>query len=144
MAETPPPLSVLVVDDDALNRLLLRAMVETFGATVVEADDARAALDRLAAQPFDLAMVDIHMPGGMSGVELLASLRASAGPNRDLRVVAVTGDTGPGSPDYGAAGFDGCLAKPISLASVGNALQPSETGHRGAAVVSRRQPRGVA
>lgn len=62
--------TVLVVDDDALNRAMLSMSLTSAGHTVVEADCGRAAVERLAEQPVDLVLTDIEMPE-MDGYDLL-------------------------------------------------------------------------
>ncbi|MDB5446133.1 MAG: hypothetical protein JWQ97_1450 [Phenylobacterium sp.] len=113
----PIALTVLIVDDEPVNRLVLARMVEHFGSRCQEASSGAEALEVLAVQPVDLVLMDIHMPQ-MSGIQTVERLRAAAGPNRDTPVVAVTGDTTRLRRDYIALGFDDYANKPISLAAV--------------------------
>ena len=53
---------ILLVDDEASLRMLLRRYLERDGYLVVEAVDGADALQRLAEQPFDLAVIDVMMP----------------------------------------------------------------------------------
>jgi CheY-like chemotaxis protein len=109
--------TVLIVDDEPVNRLVLGRMAEHFGAHAAEACSGVEALEMLSAQAFDLVLMDIHMPT-MSGIQTVEQLRASTGPNRETPVVAVTGDTTRNLRDYLALGFDGYANKPISLSLV--------------------------
>jgi adenylate cyclase len=61
-ASAVPASTILVVDDNELNRDLLSRRLRRDGHTVVVAEHGRAALDRLAEQPFDLVLLDIMMP----------------------------------------------------------------------------------
>ena len=54
--------SVLVVDDDALNRKLLAKRLEREGHRVTAAADGRVGLELLRCEPFDIALLDILMP----------------------------------------------------------------------------------
>ena len=54
---------ILIVDDDEVIRMLMRQFLESEGYSVVEAEDGRAALEKLAEQSFDLVILDIAMPG---------------------------------------------------------------------------------
>jgi signal transduction histidine kinase/CheY-like chemotaxis protein/HPt (histidine-containing phosphotransfer) domain-containing protein len=70
----------LVVDDNAVNRSLLKHLVEKWHMTLSEADSGRAALElqagaRQTGEGFDLMLIDINMPG-MDGWELAAAVRA--------------------------------------------------------------------
>ncbi|HET9820157.1 MAG TPA: response regulator, partial [Rhodanobacteraceae bacterium] len=64
---------VLVVDDNEMNRDLLARRLQREGHRVDLAVDGRDALDKLAADPFDLVLLDIMMPG-MDGHEVLQRL----------------------------------------------------------------------
>jgi len=81
---------ILVVDDDLTTRKMLRFVLEQQGGhRVVEAADGAAAQDILAAESFDLAMIDVVMPG-MDGLELCKRIRATS--NMPIVVVSARGD----------------------------------------------------
>ncbi len=65
---------ILIVDDEPNVRLNYRVALETEGLEVWEAPDGRAALQKLADQKFDLAILDMRMPE-MDGLEMLESMR---------------------------------------------------------------------
>ena len=67
---------VLVADDNAGIRDTTAAILRTVGYTVTEASDGEAALEELAQQTFDVALLDVRMPrgDGISVVELLKSV----------------------------------------------------------------------
>ena len=65
---------LLVVDDSEMNRDMLARRLERRGYTVAAAEHGRQALDMIAAQPYDLVVLDIMMPG-MSGLDVLKELR---------------------------------------------------------------------
>jgi len=69
------PRDVLVVDDTEDCRLILRTMLESQGHRVRLAENGAAALAAARAQPPDVIMLDVMMPG-MSGLEVLKELRA--------------------------------------------------------------------
>jgi len=66
---------ILVVDDERLNRMILRRALEAEGHEVREAADGRAALDRLAEAPVDVVLLDIVMPV-LDGYETLRAIKA--------------------------------------------------------------------
>jgi signal transduction histidine kinase/CheY-like chemotaxis protein len=119
-AEPPKPeptkaLKVLAVDDNAVNLLVLEQILDGLGHHVAKAASGHEALEALMAEPFDLVLMDIQMPG-MSGVDVLARLRADEGPNRVAPVIALTADvTSGGRKRYLALGFTEHAAKPIQI-----------------------------
>ena len=73
---SPSPL-VLVVDDEAILRLLAADVLEEHGFRVVEAEDAEAALKVLAEQPdVRVLFTDINMPGPLDGLDLAREVHA--------------------------------------------------------------------
>jgi two-component system LytT family response regulator len=84
-----PPIArtVLIVDDEPVNRLVLGRMAEHFGARAFEASSGQEALEMLAVQPFDLVLMDIHMPG-MSGIEFARHLQVLERPPAVIFVTA--------------------------------------------------------
>ena len=67
---------ILVVDDNATNRRILALQTAKWGMAVQDTEFPAHALEMLAAQPFDLAILDMHMPG-MDGAMLAARIRAA-------------------------------------------------------------------
>lgn len=111
---------VLVVDDNATNQEVARALLEAVGVTVATASSGTEALETLDACAFDVVLMDIHMPG-MSGIETLAAIRATG--RESLPVVALTADAMAGERErLLALGFDGYLSKPIEPAALVRAL----------------------
>jgi DNA-binding NtrC family response regulator len=121
MDETKPTL--LVVDDEVNIRRALRMVLEPEGYAIVEAESAEKALEVLQAEPIDLAVFDIKLPG-MDGLTLLSRARELW---RDLPVIVISGhaDTSDvvDAVKRGAADF---FPKPVDrdrvLVSVRNAL----------------------
>ncbi|HEX7946321.1 MAG TPA: ATP-binding protein [Phenylobacterium sp.] len=109
------PLTVLAVDDNTVNLLVLEQLLGSLGQTVVKAGGGEAALQALGEQVFDLVLADIQMPG-MTGVELLHRVRATPGANQMTPMIALTADvTSGGRQRYLELGFDEHAAKPIQL-----------------------------
>lgn len=113
MTDDTIKMNVLYVDDDHVNLRVLADMLGACGITVTCALGGAEALEFLAVQAFDVVLMDLHMPG-LSGVETLDRLRNGAGLNQQTPVVAVTADVGF-EQDHAALGFDGFLAKPVSM-----------------------------
>lgn len=82
------PASVLVVDDDATNRMLLRRSLQQQGHVVSVAVDGRAGLELARSMPFDVVLLDVLMPE-MDGFELLERLQADEA-LRQLPVIMIS------------------------------------------------------
>jgi CheY-like chemotaxis protein len=107
-----PPAHVLVVDDGAENRQLVRVLLEEVGLTVSEAGNGRIAIDRIAAEKFDLVLMDMQMPE-MDGQTATRHLRAAG---CTLPIVALTANAMKGfESELDEAGFSGFLTKPIDV-----------------------------
>jgi CheY-like chemotaxis protein/HPt (histidine-containing phosphotransfer) domain-containing protein/anti-sigma regulatory factor (Ser/Thr protein kinase) len=106
--------SVLVVDDNAINRFVLRHLLEEFGLTVTEAADGAEGVDKAAATAYDLILMDISMPQ-MDGLQAAQRIRSGAGRSHGARIVAVTAHAQPGERQrFRAAGMEECLIKPVT------------------------------
>ncbi|WP_349734009.1 ATP-binding protein [Pseudomonas jessenii] len=129
VAEAPPvraagpALNILVVEDVALNREVVKGLLQRDGHQVWLAEEADQALQHCAAQVFDLMLLDVHLPG-ISGVELCRQIRHSDGPNRHTRIFALTASVQPALVrGYLEAGMDGVLAKPLKLENLRQVLE---------------------
>ncbi|OBZ23503.1 hybrid sensor histidine kinase/response regulator [Pseudomonas protegens] len=115
-------LKILVVEDVALNREVASGLLERDGHQVWLAQDGETALALCRQQAFDLLLLDVHLPG-ISGVELCRDIRRRPGPNRQVRIFALTASVQPSVVrSYLQAGMQGILGKPLQLASLRQAL----------------------
>jgi signal transduction histidine kinase len=104
-------LNVLVIEDNEDIRQLTCSMLQRAGHKVEPADDGEQGLLLAAAQPFDVALIDIGLPG-IGGVEVGRRLRELLGSS--TRLVAVTGyGHAQVKNDAASAGFDAHLIKPV-------------------------------
>jgi signal transduction histidine kinase/HPt (histidine-containing phosphotransfer) domain-containing protein/ActR/RegA family two-component response regulator len=118
-----PALDILVVEDVALNREVVKGLLQRDGHQVWLAEDAEQAVLECAARRFDLLLLDVHLPG-ISGVELCKRVRHCEGPNRHTRIFALTASVQPALVrGYLEAGMDGILAKPLKLENLRQVLQ---------------------
>ncbi len=114
-AQSEPPLAgtVLVVEDNAVNRMLIGAYLDEFGVEHDTADSGADALRLLQKRRFDLVLMDIMMPE-MDGIETVKRLRALDALARDVPVIALTANAMKGDREkYLAAGMNAYLSKPI-------------------------------
>jgi CheY-like chemotaxis protein len=111
-------LRILIVDDEPTNQRVLHQAVSAFGHDATVAESGEAALELCAGQPFDAILMDLHMPR-MSGLEAVQALRDGDGANRETPAICVTADVLSRRPqEYLDLGFQGFLAKPVSLAKL--------------------------
>jgi signal transduction histidine kinase len=104
---------ILAVDDDADTRELLETVLGNLGAHVVLAESADAVLDRLQAEPFDVLLADIAMPG-MDGYALIEAVRLLPGPAAQVPAIAVTAfGRQEDRAKALAAGYQAHLSKPV-------------------------------
>jgi CheY-like chemotaxis protein len=108
---------VLLVEDNDLNRTLVRTILARSAdptaqaVTLIEAADLAAARAELAATPVDLVLLDMQLPDG-DGLSLAHELAAETGSKRPV-VIALTASVLPQQQDsVRAAGCDGFLGKP--------------------------------
>lgn len=114
-------LRVLLVEDNATNRLIAGRMLEALGAEVSLAEDGVQGV-ALAREGFDLILMDIQMPG-MDGVEATQRIRALPAPIGTAPILAMTANAmAHQQAAYMAAGMDGAVAKPLSPAALARAI----------------------
>jgi CheY-like chemotaxis protein len=127
------PLVVLHVDDDPMNLRVVEEILTAFHHTAVKATNGADALARIAEQPFDVILMDIHMPG-MSGIQAVDHIRALPGPEHETPVIALTADLVSRHPsEYLALGFNDFVAKPILVSGLLEAIRRAAEPPPGAA-----------
>lgn len=117
-------MSLLVVDDNEVNRLVAAKILESLGHRVTTASDGEAALALLARQRFDLVLMDCHMPSmdGFEATRLLRQRESEQGASQQT-VIAMTASVLPEERRRClAAGMDDFLPKPLRLARVASLL----------------------
>jgi CheY-like chemotaxis protein len=115
-------LRVLAAEDNDVNQLVLRTILEQFGVTATVVKNGREAVDAWAGQPWDIILMDIQMPvmGGVEATRLIRKQEAET-LRQPTPIFALTANTMTHQlPEYEAAGFSGLIAKPIQ---VGQLLQ---------------------
>jgi signal transduction histidine kinase/CheY-like chemotaxis protein/CHASE3 domain sensor protein len=120
--------AILIVEDNKINQLVARRLLEREGHTVTVAENGREALDAVMGGEFALVLMDAHMPV-MDGIEATRHIRALDGAKARLPIVAMTADAMDGARErFLAAGMDDYIGKPINpelfRAVVGRWLAP--------------------
>ncbi|MGV8928149.1 MAG: response regulator [Brevundimonas sp.] len=104
---------ILIVDDNATNRVVAQALCEMFGCTSETAEDGVEAVEAVQERRFDLILMDIKMPR-MDGVQATEAIRALPGPACDIPIVALTANADPDdAKKYIAIGMAAVVEKPI-------------------------------
>jgi len=132
-----PALNILLAEDNSINQLLARTLMERSGHNVTTAGDGQTAVDAFhasiqpSATPFDLVLMDLHMPD-MDGFEAMENIRAMESTlNRDHVPILVLSadeqcDIRQTALDIGASGF---VSKPIDAEQLSNAVKMATEGN---------------
>ncbi|MES2723254.1 MAG: ATP-binding protein [Pseudomonadota bacterium] len=109
---------ILVVDDVAMNRELVRTMLAPFAYDITEAANGADAVRAALSVPFDLILMDLQMPG-MDGLAATRAIRATSDLNQQTPIVALSANVLPiHIAECRDAGMDDHIAKPISPADL--------------------------
>ena len=121
-AQPLTPKNILVVEDNHINRFVLREMLKAAGHSVTEAHDGLAGLEIAAKQKFDVILMDISMPR-LDGIAATVRLRASNGPNATAPIIALTAHALPEDRTlFLASGMNEVLTKPIDQDRIAKVL----------------------
>ena len=117
--------TILLAEDDPSNSLPIMKLLEKTGHAVTLAEDGQQVLDKLAAQHFDVILMDIQM-SVLNGVEATKSIRESAtlGYKKDIPIIALTAFAMTGDREkFLETGMDDYLAKPVKMEDLQKALE---------------------
>lgn len=108
-------MKVLFIEDDAMNRRVVRDMLSVVGAEMAEAPDAVTGLGMIDEGDYDVVLMDLRM-AGMDGLTAIRHLRARADAKQALPVIVVTADTAADlRATCLAAGADEVILKPVAM-----------------------------
>src|SRR3990172_9917942 len=120
-----PSLTILVVDDDELNRRLMRVLLTREGHHVEVASNGLEAFDEIKAKKYDIVFMDLQMPV-MDGIEASRQIRAWENGGSHTFIVALTASY---LPENGQAlfdaGMDNYIAKPFEIEHIQQLLRYS-------------------
>ena len=107
------PMRILLAEDNPINRRLMAGLLGREGHQVVAVEDGRKALGAIAAQSFDLVLMDMQMPE-LDGIAATRAIRALDPPASNTPILAISADSQPERRRiYFEAGIDSFLPKPI-------------------------------
>lgn len=117
--------NILVIDDSAMSRRILRRILESQGHHVREADDGMVALEQYLLEPPDLVLLDMTMRG-MHGLDVLGKLREM---DANARIIVATADIQRSTRELvEAAGGSGFVSKPFETERLLNAVNSVLSG----------------
>lgn len=115
-------LRILMAEDNPVNQIILRSILEYSGLSVDIVSNGQEAIDAVKALPYDIVLMDISMPE-VDGVEATKQIRSLDTPQKNVPIVALTAHTIRGDKEYFlASGMDDFIAKPITKQSILNCL----------------------
>jgi CheY-like chemotaxis protein len=115
-------MNILLVEDNPINRHVVREMFSVAGLTMAEAHDGADGLRMVEAHAFDLVLMDMRMPT-MDGLTALAHIRSRRDAKRTTPVIMVTADaTETLGEDCANAGADDVLLKPLCMTAFFDAV----------------------
>ncbi|MGE0486773.1 MAG: response regulator [Gammaproteobacteria bacterium] len=119
----PSGLKILIADDDATNRMLLRTVLEGVGHEVFVAKDGDEAIFELVANRYDCAILDMHMPG-RDGIEVCRLYKfVETRVHAPAKIILLTADTTNEAKRSAAiAGVDSYITKPARPSTILSAL----------------------
>lgn len=131
---------ILVVDDNATNRMVAQALCEMFDCTCESVNDGAEAVEAARAGRFDLILMDIKMPV-MDGVAATRAIRELPGVPGLVPIIALTANAEPEDAEgYLAAGMNGVVEKPMKpehlLAALQAALGENDATERASAAAA--------
>jgi two-component system, OmpR family, response regulator QseB len=108
-------MNILFIEDDPMNRRVVKDMLDVAGATIAEASWAEEGLAMIDAESFDVILVDLRMPG-TDGFETIRRIRERGDARGDLPIIVVTADTAVDLRERClATGADDVLFKPVAM-----------------------------
>ncbi len=139
--------TILIVDDDPVNREIVAAFIEKTGAGTYEADSGTKAVEQLSSSRFHLVFMDLEMPG-MDGFETTRKIRRLQIPwASDIPVIALTGHDPAQIQDKCLnAGMNDCLTKPVNMQDLTKILDKwlhgmqtfDDAGNRGPGIIDMK------
>ncbi|WP_066584812.1 response regulator [Sphingomonas pruni] len=115
-------MNVLFIEDDPMNRRVVADMLDVAGAAMTEAESAEIGLELIDKRDFDMALVDLRMPG-MDGITAIRRIRGRPDAKAKLPIIVVTADTAIDLRERCiAAGANEVLFKPVAMDALFEAM----------------------
>ncbi|MCU6453526.1 response regulator [Sphingomonas sp. A2-49] len=115
-------MNVLFIEDDRMNRRVVRDMLDVAGANMAEAESAELGLAALDTNDFDMLLIDLRMPG-MDGITAIEHIRTRSDSKANVPIIVITADTALDLRERCmAAGADDVLFKPVAMDALFEAM----------------------
>jgi CheY-like chemotaxis protein len=124
-------MQVLFVEDNAMNRRVVRDMLRVGGVDMSEASDAESGLQLIEENQYDIILMDLRMPG-MDGLTAIRHIRARTDHKASVPVIVITADTAPYLREQCVAeGADDLLLKPVAMEDLFESIGRLTAGRMG-------------
>lgn len=132
VAQASRPLSVLLAEDNQINRALVESLVRRGGHTIHSVENGALAVEAAEAEAYDVILMDMQMPE-MDGLAATRAIRSGTGPCAGIPIIALTADASAERRRfYENVGLTEFLTKPIDTALLIERLQMIAVGSVGA------------
>ena len=128
-------LKVLAAEDNKVNQLVLKTLLHQLGVDLTVVDDGLEAMEAWGREPWDVILMDVQMPR-MDGPGAARAIRAAEGSTGRIRtpIIALTANVLTHQvTEYLGAGMDRCVAKPLQIAALVEAIAAVTAPRQGAA-----------
>ncbi|MET4895550.1 response regulator [Sphingomonadaceae bacterium jetA1] len=129
-------MNVLFIEDDRMNRRVVRDMLDVAGAQMAEAESAEAGLEMIDRDDYHMILIDLRMPG-MDGITAIRHIRARPDAKAQLPIIVVTADSGGDLRDRClSAGADDVILKPVAMDQLFETMGRILAGDRGGSLLT--------
>ena len=129
-------MNVLFIEDDRMNRRVVRDMLDVAGAAMAEAESAEIGLEMIDRDTYHMILIDLRMPG-MDGITAIRHIRARGDAKAELPIIVVTADSGVDLRERClAAGADDVIVKPVAMDQLFEAMGRILAGDRGGSIIA--------
>ncbi|MBI0475167.1 response regulator [Sphingomonas sp. MA1305] len=115
-------MNILFIEDDRMNRRVVRDMLDVAGAAMDEAENAEQGLGKIDAATYDMLLIDLRMPG-MDGLTAIRHIRGRDDAKASVPIIVITADTALDLRERCLeAGADEVLFKPVAMDALFEAM----------------------
>lgn len=128
-------MNVLFIEDDRMNRRVVRDMLDVAGAHMAEAESAELGLEMIDRDDYHMILIDLRMPG-MDGITAIRHIRARSDAKAEVPIIVVTADSGIDLRERCmTAGADDVIVKPVAMDQLFESMGRILAGDRGDAII---------